>query len=45
MLDGALGPNGYYGAFTANMHTDDPLSADSDAILASAAARGIRSTA
>ena len=24
LLDGALGPQGYYGVFTANMHTDDP---------------------
>ena len=23
LLDGALGPQGYYGVFTANMHTDD----------------------
>ena len=24
LLDGALGPEGYYGVFTANMHTDKP---------------------
>ena len=24
LLDGALGPQGYYGVFTANMHTDSP---------------------
>ena len=23
LLDGALGPDGYYGVFTANMHTDE----------------------
>ena len=28
LLDRALGPEGYYGVFTANMHTDDPSSAD-----------------
>ena len=25
LLDRALGPEGYYGVFTANMHTDDPI--------------------
>ena len=25
LLDNALGPNGYYGAFGMNMHTDNPL--------------------
>jgi hypothetical protein len=41
LLDGALGPDGYYGAFTANMHTDWPESSGSDAIVASAKARGV----
>ena len=48
LLDKALGPEGYYGAFTANMHTDynDPNeprdSMDkSNAIIASAQARGV----
>ncbi|RIK35198.1 MAG: hypothetical protein DCC55_31060, partial [Chloroflexi bacterium] len=40
LLDRALGPEGYYGAFTANMHTDR----DTDnpvAIIQSAQARGV----
>ena len=41
LLDGALGPKGYYGAFTANMHTDSATTADSDGMLASAQARGV----
>jgi hypothetical protein len=41
LLDRALGPEGYYGVFTANMHTDFASSADSDAIVASAQARGV----
>jgi phosphodiesterase/alkaline phosphatase D-like protein len=41
LLDGAIGPNGYYGAFTANMHTDSPTSTGSDAIVASALTRGV----
>ena len=41
LLDRALGPEGYYGVFTANMHTDDPSSAGADAIVASALARGV----
>ncbi len=40
LLDRAIGPEGYYGAFTANMHTDrDP--ADAVAIVGSAQARGV----
>ena len=31
LLDQALGPEGYYGAFTANMHTDVAVLAQSDA--------------
>lgn len=44
LLDNALGSTGYYGAFTANMHTDFNPSAGSlgsDAIIASAQARGV----
>jgi hypothetical protein len=41
LLDRAIGPEGYYGVFTANMHTDDVESSGSDAIVASALSRGI----
>ena len=41
LLDRALGPEGYYGVFTANMHTDTVESAGSDAIVASALQRGV----
>ena len=41
MLDGALGANGFYGIFTANMHTDQVASPGSDAIVASALSRGV----
>jgi hypothetical protein len=41
LLSNALGPNEYYGAFTANMHTDSPESAGSDAIVAAAQSRGV----
>ncbi len=41
LLDNALGPDGYYGVFTANMHTDEAESAGSDAIVAAAQARGV----
>jgi cysteine-rich repeat protein len=43
LLDRALGPEGYYGVFTANMHTDagGPGVAGSAAIVASAQARGV----
>jgi hypothetical protein len=41
LLDGAVGPNGFYGVFTANMHTDLVTSTGSDAIVASAQARGV----
>ena len=40
LLNNALGPQGYYGVFTANMHTDSASSAGSDAIVASAQSRG-----
>lgn len=41
LLDRAIGPEGYYGAFVANMHTDVSASSGSDAIVDSAQARGI----
>ena len=41
LLDNATGPLGYYGVFTANMHTDNVDSPGSDAIVASALARGV----
>ncbi|WP_433380440.1 DUF4082 domain-containing protein [Actinoplanes sp. CA-142083] len=41
LLDNALGSLGYYGAFTANMHTDADTEFESDQMLASAQARGV----
>ncbi|XVV15478.1 DUF4082 domain-containing protein [Actinoplanes sp. CA-131856] len=41
LLDRALGAEGYYGAFTANMHTDNATTYDSDQVLASARERGV----
>ena len=46
LLDNATGPNGYYGVFCANMHTDNNNPGDqsvvgSDAIIAAAQARQI----
>lgn len=41
LLDWALGPEGYYGAFTANMHTDLAQIPQNDAIVNSALARGV----
>ena len=41
LLDKAIGTEGYYGVFCANMHTDAGSSAGSDAIIASAQARQI----
>ena len=41
LLDKALGPEGYYGAFTANMHTDHAELPDADALLVSALSRGV----
>ena len=41
LLDRAIGPEGYYGAFVANMHTDYVASSGSDAIVSSASTRGI----
>jgi hypothetical protein len=41
LFDRALGPQGFYGVFTANMHTDAPTEQPSDASVASALARGV----
>src|SRR5436190_558210 len=41
LLDGATGSNGYYGVFTANMHTDMGESSGADAIVASAKSHGV----
>jgi hypothetical protein len=41
LLDGALGVNGFYGYFTANMHTDFNPWPQSDAIVNSALTRGV----
>jgi hypothetical protein len=41
LLDRALGPLGYYGVFTANMHTDSASTFQSDQLLASALAHGV----
>ncbi|MGC1850804.1 MAG: N,N-dimethylformamidase beta subunit family domain-containing protein, partial [Solirubrobacterales bacterium] len=41
LLDNALGAKGFYGAFVANMHTDKVVLPESDAIIASAQARGV----
>ena len=41
LLDRALGPEGYYGAFTANIHTDAATPEAATEIVASAKARGV----
>jgi len=41
LLNNAVGPSGYYGVFTANMHTDQVASTGSDAIVAAAQALGV----
>jgi hypothetical protein len=41
VLDKAIGPEGYYGVFCANMHTDTAIHKGSNAIIASARARQI----
>lgn len=41
LLDRAIGPQGYYGFFVANMHTDDVQHTGSEAIVASALARSV----
>jgi hypothetical protein len=41
LLDAAQGPEGRYGAFTVNMHTDKVTTYDSDQVLASAQRHGV----
>ena len=41
LLDRALGPQGYYGAFTANLHTDAASTFEDTQVLASAQARNV----
>ncbi|MDQ1500917.1 MAG: hypothetical protein QOI86_4257, partial [Actinomycetota bacterium] len=41
LLDKAQGPQGFYGVFTANMHTDSATSAGADSIIASAKAHNV----
>ncbi len=41
LLDNALGPLGYYGVFTANMHTDSADSTTARSIVAAALNRGV----
>ena len=41
LLDNAVGAQGFYGAFTANMHNDSVQSDGADAIIASAKARSV----
>ena len=41
LLDRALGAQGYYGAFTANLHTDNQTTFEDTQVLASAQARGV----
>jgi hypothetical protein len=41
LLDRALGTEGYYGAFVANMHTDTYPEQQADAIFSSATSRGV----
>jgi hypothetical protein len=41
LFDGALGPQGFYGVFTANMHTDVTDNQDADTLIAAAKARGV----
>jgi hypothetical protein len=41
LFDGALGPNGYYGLFTGNFHTDNADSPEQDATVTLAKADGV----
>ena len=41
LLDRALGAEGYYGAFTANLHTDNQATFEDTQVLASAQERGV----
>jgi hypothetical protein len=41
LINGAVGSSGYYGVFTANMHTDTSSHAGADTIVAEALQRGV----
>ena len=41
LLDRALGPEGYYGAYTVNAHTDVPWIIEAETVVGSAQARGV----
>ena len=41
LLSAAVGPQGYYGAYTVNAHTDSSTSPVSDGVLSSALSRGV----
>lgn len=41
LLDRAVGPEGYYGAYTINAHTDVAASPEADATVSAALARGV----
>ncbi|WP_051244526.1 DUF4082 domain-containing protein [Azohydromonas australica] len=41
LLDRALGAEGYYGAYTVNAHTDQSITDEATAVVASAKARGV----
>jgi len=41
LLDNAVGPLGYYGAFVANIHTDNVQMVQNDLLMASAQAHGV----
>ena len=41
LIDNATGPDGYYGVFTANMHTDNDDNPGADAIIAEATSRNV----
>jgi chitodextrinase len=41
VFDNAVGPNGYYGVFTTNFHTDHSSHPESDAVVTAAQAHGI----
>jgi hypothetical protein len=41
LLDRAIGPEGYYGAYVVNAHTDQAITTESEAVVASARARGV----
>jgi hypothetical protein len=41
LLDRAIGTEGYYGAYTVNAHTDQAITDEAEAVVASALARGV----